>query len=48
MRKIHPFKIISLWLMSILVTIMVTTIIVEGDKVDEVIEVVEVEYIVLT
>jgi len=46
--KIHPFRLISLWLMSILVTIMVTTIIVEGDKVDEVIEVVEVEYIVLT
>jgi len=45
--KIHPFRLISLWLLTILITVQVT-LIVEGDKVDEVIEVVEVEYIVLT
>jgi 3D (Asp-Asp-Asp) domain-containing protein len=45
--NIHPFRLISLWLLTILITVQVT-LIVEGDKVDEVIEVVEVEYIVLT
>lgn len=45
--NIHPFRLISLWLLTILITVQVT-LIVEGDKVDEVIEVVEVEYIVVT
>ena len=45
--KIHPFRLISLWLLTILITVQVT-LIVEGDKVDEVIEVVEVEYIIVT
>lgn len=43
--KIHPFRLGSLWLLSILIAVMVTSMIVSANKVDEVIEV---EYIVLT
>jgi len=43
--KIHPFRLSALWLLSILIAVMITSLIANANKVDEVIEV---EYIVLT
>ena len=47
MRKYHPFTLLSIWLMTILIAIQITSWVVQAgaEKVDEIIQV---EYIVLT
>ncbi len=46
LMKIHPFRLLSIWLLTILIAIMLTSLIVNANKKEVIVK--EVEYIVMT